>query len=92
MQGRYFDGFNQIMMVEHSEVLNFVAPFDIKQTLTNLQMEKLDSISGEEEFILHSCVQNVSKCTLQLESWKMISNVTKLFGFDAKFKQNYLIN
>ena len=64
------------MLVEHTETLLVVSPFQVKQHITNMQMEIWETVAADEQYLLHSVVANTCSCPIQLTNWNLMRTVS----------------
>ncbi|CAG7825272.1 unnamed protein product, partial [Allacma fusca] len=68
IEGKYFDSHHQPLIVKYEESVDVLGPFDVTQTISNLQANKIDHVSVGDEFCISFAVQNISKTTLRIFS------------------------
>jgi len=75
MQVKYLDGSDVSLTVDQIELVEAVTPFNVTQSVTNLQGDKVDHLSPYDDFCLHFSITNLSKASILLKSCGVTSDV-----------------
>jgi hypothetical protein len=77
-QASYLDTYSQPMTVEHLASLKVLSPFEIAQTVLDLQKVPLNYISVDEKFILEFTFRNISTSPMRINACSLNITVSVL--------------